>query len=289
MNRLARMLVLGWLAALVAGCGLTVQQKAAVQRFATATSDFATLTSAELVSTRNDLIEMNTLRVELGDTAIQADRTDALFTVDRVKTRVDAVTALKDYAELLQALATNSQAAQLKAAADGLVGSLRKVRGVALSDEKAGAISAAVEKVGGLVVEYMRAKAMREVVEATHEPVLKVVDLIARDFDPQADHWSLGYAVTISALRGAASSAARSAAGSTQGPLIGRAQVLAERNKQRFDTVAAQVSGSVAALREAQMNLRRSVESRGVSIAEIQSYAARVEDFVKIYRILRAS
>lgn len=259
MDRLARALALGWLAVLVAGCGLTVQQKAAVQRFATATSELATVTSAELVSTRNDLIEMNTLRVELGDDTVRPDRTDALFTVDRVKPRIDAVTALESYANLLQMLATGSQAAQLKVAADELVGSLRNLPSVGLSDGQAGAISAAVERVGGFVVEYMRARAMREVVETTHEPVLKVADLVARDFDPRADHWSLGYAVTISGLQGAANLAARSAAGPTQGPLIGRARVLAERNKQRFDTVAMQVTGSVAALREAQLALRLSL------------------------------
>ena len=288
MDRLARMLVLGWLAMLVAGCGLTVQQKAAVQRFATATSSLATVTSAELVSTRNDVIEMNTLRVELADGTMASDRTASFFTVDRVKTRVDAVTALKDYAELLQALATGSQAAQLQTAADELVGSLRKLPGVGFSDEKAGAISAAVQQVGGLVVEYMRAKAVRQVVETTHEPVLKVVDLVGGDFDPRADHWSLGYAVTISALQGAAGLAQRSTAASMQGPLIGRSRVLADSNKERFNTIAKQVGASVAALREAQLALRSAVATRGISVPQIQSYAAQVEDFVKIYRILRA-
>jgi hypothetical protein len=288
MSRVARLVTVGWLALVVAGCGLTLQQKAAVQKFAVATAGFATLTSSEFVSTRGDLIEMNTLRVELGDDAVRADRTDAPFTVERVKVRVDAATALRDYADLLNALATSSQTEQLRNAADGFVASLRKVQGVNLSDEKAGAIGMVVQQVGGLAVEYMRAKAVRDVVTTTHEPVLQVIEQVRKDFDPKADHWSLGYAATIVALRGAADLAAAGPGAVAKAPLIGRARVLAERNKQRFDAVAVEVAASVAALREAQINLRNAVQSRDITVEEIQSYAARVEDLIKVYRILRA-
>jgi hypothetical protein len=285
---LTRLVALAWLAVLVTGCGLSVRQKAAIQRFASSTSDFATVTSTELVATRRDLIDMNTLRAELGDEAVRPDRVDALFTVDRVRARVDAVAALKAYGELLNVLATSSQTAELKNAADGFVVSLRKVPGVGLSDEKAGAISTVVQAVGGLVVEYKRAEAVRDVVLATNQQVMAVVELVRRDFDPKADHWSLGYAVTIEGLRGAAALAARGPDAAGRAALIGRARVTAEQNQRRFETISGEVAASVLALREAQVNLRHVVQSRDITVDEIQSYAARVEDFVKIYRILRA-
>ena len=77
-----------------------------------------------------------------------------------------------------------------------------------MSDDKAGAIGLAIQQVGGLVVEYMRAKAAREVVTASHDTILQLVDLVQRDFDPKADHWSLGYDVVVTALVGAAEFAA---------------------------------------------------------------------------------
>jgi hypothetical protein len=76
------------------GCGLTLQQCAAVERFSAATMEFATLTSSELVRSRTDVLEMNTLRVQLNDDTVKLDRMDAHFTVEQVKVRVDAMHAL---------------------------------------------------------------------------------------------------------------------------------------------------------------------------------------------------
>jgi len=56
----------------VTGCGLTVQQKTAVQQFGSATSDFAALTRSEFIQSRQDVIEMNRLRVLLGDESVKS-------------------------------------------------------------------------------------------------------------------------------------------------------------------------------------------------------------------------
>jgi hypothetical protein len=56
--------------------------------------DFATLTSSELVRSRTDVLEMNTLRVQLNDDTVKLDCMDAHFTVEQVKVRVDAMHAL---------------------------------------------------------------------------------------------------------------------------------------------------------------------------------------------------
>jgi len=283
-----RLLVVACFTVFLVGCGLTRQQRAAVQRFSAATIDFATLTSSELVRSRIDVLEMNTLRVQLNDDTVKPDRLDAHFTVERVKVRVEAMLALKEYAELLYTLVTTSQQAQLQSAADSFVTSLRKVQGVSLSDDKAGAIGLAVQQVGGLVVEYMRAKATREVVTASHDTILQLLDLVRRDFNPQADHWSLGYEVVIQALVGAADFAAVGSNAAIRAPLIGEAKVVAAQNMARFNTVAAQVEGSAAALRKAQINLRDVLQSPDVTIENVNSYVSQIQDFVEIYSILRA-
>ena len=149
-------------------------------------------------------------------------------------------------------------------------------------------ISTVVQQVGGLIIEYMRAKAIQEVVTTTHQPVLAVVEQVRRDFDLKADHWSLGYAVTIEGLKSAADIAARSPGAAAQAAVIGQARVLADQNKKRFDALATEIAASVSSLREAQINLRHAVQSRDITIEEIQTYAARIEELVKVYKILRA-
>lgn len=284
----ARLSVAVCFAVFLAGCGLTLQQRAAVERFSAATIDFTTLTSSELIKSRTDVLQMNTLRVQLNDDTVKPDHMDEHFTVDRVRVRVDAMHALKEYAELLHTLVTTSQQAQLKNAADSFVASLRKVQGVSLSDDKAGAIGMAIQQVGGLVVEYMRAKAAREVVTASHDAILQLVDLVRRDFNPQADHWSLGYDVVVTALVGAAEFAAVGPNAAMRAPLVGEANVVAAQNRARFTTLAVQVDGSAVALREAQINLRDVLQSSDVTFDGINSYVTQLQDFVEIYSILRA-
>jgi len=283
-----RLLIVACFAVLLVGCGLTRQQRAAVQQFSAATIDFATLTSSELIRSRTDVLEMNTFRIQLHDNTIKPDHLVTLFTVERVKVRVQAMQALEEYAHLLHTLVTTSQQDQLQSAADRFVTSLRKVQGVSLSDDKAGAMGLAIQQVGGLVVEYQRAKATREVVTASHDTILQLLDLVQRDFDPQAEHWSLGYALVVQSLLGAADFAAVGPNAAISAPLIGEAKVVAAQNMARFNTVAAQVESSAAALREAQNNLRDVLHSPDVSVASINSYVSQIQDFVEIYSILRA-
>jgi hypothetical protein len=270
--------------ALLAACGLSSRQRAAVETFSTATLEFTGVTSTELVRTRTDVLEMNALRVQLDDDTLDRERMDEHFTVDRVKRRLDALTALQRYATLLQTLVTSSQQAELSQAADSFVGSLRKVEGVDLSDAKAAAVSAAVQRVGGLLVEAMRARAVREVVLEADPAVLQVIALIERDFDRTAEHWSLGYAQVATALDGAAALAARRV---HDAALVGEARVLAQRNRERFAAIAARVQEAAGAVRAAETDLRGVVESRRAETADIERLAAEVDDFVKIYAILR--
>jgi hypothetical protein len=280
------LVLLGLMTWALVGCGLTVNQRAGVERFSAATKDLASVSSTEFVRSRTDVIEMNTLRVELMDNTVTLERLDEHFTVARVTERLRAIQALQDYAELLSTLVSTSQKEELKNAADTFVTSLRKVKGVSLTDAQAGAVGTAVATVGGFFVEHLRARATREVVVSTHESVLQVVGLVERDFDPEADHWSLGYEKVAEALRGAA----------VRAPLlsprpapetVGRAQVLAHQNKQRFRAVGVDVGKSAKTLRAAQVKLREALENPDVGLEDINAYVSQVEELVTAYRVLR--
>jgi hypothetical protein len=262
------------------------QQLAAVQRFSAVTIDFTTLVSLELVRHRDAALEMNKLRIQLNDNTIKPDRMDAHFTLERVTVRVDALYTLQEYAMLLHALVTPSQQAQLKGVSDSFVTSLRNAQGVSLSDDKARAIRRAVQQVKWWVFEYKRARATHEVVTASHDAILQLVDLIQRDFDPKAEHWSLGYALVIQSLVGAANFAAVGPNAAISTPLIGEAKVVAAQNQERFTFVSVRVVDSAAALREAQINLYDMLQGTAVTYEDIDRYVAQIQDFVRVYRNL---
>jgi hypothetical protein len=272
--------------AVLPACGLSTRQQAAVQTFSAATIDFTRVSSTELVKCRTDVLEMNGLRRELEDGALPAGPMDRFFTVERVKTRLDALAALERYATLLHTLVTSSQEAELRRAADAFLTSVRKVDGVTLSDAKAAAITAAVERVGGLLVEYMRARAVREVVTESGGAVLEVVALVRRDFSPDQDHLSLGYELVAEALHSAADLAARRNGGRSAA-LIGAARVVSQRNRDRLAAVSTQVTGGADGIAKAEANLRQAVAVRDADTADIERFAAQVQELTTIYMILR--
>ncbi|MGC4096377.1 MAG: hypothetical protein QM706_04615 [Nitrospira sp.] len=92
--RVVRWTKIGWcpivtflMAVTLSGCGLTIQQKAALDHFASATQDFSTTAQTEFQRSRHDVIKMNRVRFELGDTRVKPTELDQLLTRARVETR----------------------------------------------------------------------------------------------------------------------------------------------------------------------------------------------------------
>ncbi len=149
---------------------------------------------------------------------------------------------------------------------------------------------------GGLIVEHMRAEATRQIVTDTQPHVNRVLQLVKRDFNPKEAHWSLGYDKVLVALDGAANRAeaiSRVAGGAAAAPdpvtvaLVGEARATRRRNAERFTAMAQQVLGATGKLAEAQKNLRYAVQSDTIGFDDVNDYVAQVEDFVRIYSILR--
>jgi hypothetical protein len=124
------------------------------------------------------------------------------------------------------------------------------------------------------------------VVSEAHDPVLAVIALVRRDFDPDEDHLSLGYELVVEALGSAADLAARRD-GTRDVALIGEARVVAQRNRERLAAVATQVTGAVDGVTRAEANLREAVASRDVDTTDIERFAEQVQDLTTVYTILR--
>ena len=263
--RVVRGKIIGWqpimflvAAAVLSGCGLNIQQKAALDQFATATRDLSVAAQAELQKSRHDVVEMNRLRLELGDPTADLANLDSLLTLDRTRERLVALQALEDYGGLLTKLVGTTSQEALLDAGKTFVGNLRQVKGIQLTDQEAEGIGKAVAAVGGLYVEHKRASAVRHVVETAHTPVLAVIDLLKRDFDPASDFWNAGYRQTTLDLKGHAvaisASVAENDLASKQS--IQRAKTIAAENMDRFQRVSKEISALSATLAEAQKNLR---------------------------------
>lgn len=277
------------LVVVLSGCGLTIQQKAAIDQFATATHDLSTTTQTEFQRSRQDVIEMNRLRLELGDKAVEVSKLDSLLTLDRTRDRIVALRALGDYAGLLSKLVGAVPEGELLEASNSFVGNLRQVKGVSLSDQEAEGIGKAVVAVGGLYVEYKRANAVRQVVESAHTSVLSVIDLVKRDFDPNSDFWNAGYRQTALDLRGHAASIAGSVPDNdlASKQSVQRAKTLAVENMSRFEIVSAKIGALASTLMEAQKNLRLVLSPSELNVQNIDHLSVQVQEFKTIYRLLR--
>lgn len=277
-RHISKALCLTLILILTPGCGLTTKQKAATTRFSAATIDLTSLAAAEFVNTRNDVIEMNTLRRQLGDETV--DTLEGNLTLERTKIRVESVNALKQYGELLHTLTTSSQDQELKNAAESFVASLKKVDGVSLDNTEAGAIVQAVQAVGGLWIEHMRKKATLKVVEYAHPQVIKLADLMIQSFDPEGEFWSLEYDSTVVGLRSAAKP-------DPNKPLTLKAQSMADLKEDRFATVSEKIIDAVRNVRSAHDNLRNVLHYDEISTDDIDNLVVKIEEFITIYNILR--
>lgn len=279
---------------LLAGCGLTLNQKVAIKNFCTATVEFSDLTAQEFSRTRSEIVEMNQFRKRLGDDPVLG--VEGSFTVENVRARIDAVIALKKYGQLLNVLATTTQKEELKIAADSFVTSLRKVEGVVLTNDKAAAIGRAVQLVGGLIVEQQRLSAVKTVTEESHQSVIQVIDLVVRSLDPSDLYWSAEYEKTVLALHSAAdirkkwplindpnSNDPNNLASQV---IIQEAHNVADAKKGRFERISSSIIDACDKLRNAERDLINVMKYKDFSLKEIDNYVDTIEEFIKLYKIL---
>lgn len=269
-----------------AGCGLTIRQKTAVQQFGSATSEFATLTRSEFIQSRQDVIEMNRLRVLLGDESVVS--LDGHFSLERVQARLRALDALNEYGELLQTLLTTSSQEDMKSSADNFVSSINQIEGVHIADDQAETLGKVIAFGGTCLVEYKRTKAMKKVVEFAHPYVVKTIELVERDFDPGNDLWNAGYRHIKLDLEGAIADLPPLSTNDLAGVQVVRvAKLTAEQNDVRFNLVSEQVLGAAKMLSRAEENLRMSMLSDEISVSDIYEYREKVKEMKTLFQLLR--
>ena len=285
------------------GCGLTVRQRAAISKFSTTTTALAGQMEDNLVQTRDDVVALYTGMFELGITGVELDDLDKGLNVDQLEKRLKAAAALKRFGLLLETLSKDTQTAELQAASDKFVTSLRQVSNVNLSDKDAEAIGKLMGKVGGLFIEAKRKKAIKSVILESKLPLLKLAELVADDFNPTNALW---LAVLIDADRSIKTTvrdrAPRVAAGklkSSEGDdKWGESEAAAwqERYKMlRIDSsdrstrgvlVSKKMLSAIESFRTAHEDLFVVVQSPEISLGKIDGYYAEIDSLIRLTRIL---
>jgi hypothetical protein len=284
----------------VGGCGLTAQERATIGAFAQATTALGDASGEAFVAMREDTIALTGSVLELGNpvgASVSPDDLDRALDPDDVAARVLATRALADYGDLLAALASGELDLRSQNAALSLKGSLDALheRGtIDLAAEKRSAIGGILSRIAGGIVEAQTASAIREVVPATAPAIDRLCDLLVADFDDGG----AGFASQVLVARSDAITAARVvesqlpslADDPSTAPLRERivsVYGLASSAGARTEATGALVREAVEALRDANSNLKTSVDSGGaLTIDRLESLVIRVREFVALVEVV---
>lgn len=180
--------------ALLGGCGLSSEQAAAVITFSQATREVSAAAADQITSTRADVIELRRRRFAIESTLRTPGETeatpalDAGVEADQAAIRLRALTALGQYAELLQSLATEQPPAAIGAAADKLTRTIATLS-KSVSTERATILGSAASTLASKIVLAQRQEAARQVALSMEKPINSLIDLLKADFDASQFRW----------------------------------------------------------------------------------------------------
>jgi hypothetical protein len=282
-------------AVLVSGCGLTVAQKATIGQFSRATATIGEGTAQELTRMRDGVIQANTStliiigedRAAPGETTprkalITPATVERQFTVENIGRVGHAARALQSYGELLLALVEDSQAKELRGAAEGLVANLKAASDVSLQPKEEDAITSAVYAVGRVIVERKKAKAVKIIVPAAAPHIDKVTGLLAAEFDPNRDG-SLGSAFRAAAerLRGEAANAFRQAKTPADRAVILPAWEYGRAASLRSDEIHKRISDAASGIQKSHRMLVEAVKRDRWDAEDVKTLVTEFDKEIK--------
>lgn len=262
----------------ISGCGLTVNQRDAATRFATASSGFGDFTATEFSSLREATIQMNTKDIAIGGTAKLANL-DGAFAVKDITARITAATALSSYGSLLMALVGDTEETDLRNASDQFVASVKNVPGQKLSDQQLDALGTVVYDIGGFYIEYQKAKAVRKIVKDAKDDIDHICDLLIQDFNPGGLNLAQGVNSTIKRLKADADIALATSGNNVQNRVIAiEAYKFADDQSERAKVIDSQATSILNALKPANTELVKAIDDDHQSSTDIKSLALQLKN-----------
>jgi hypothetical protein len=278
---------------LITGCGLRASQKAYVVDFAAASSAVGKIASDELVSMRDDTITMNTHRIELIGLDPKYPGLDELhgkFKPEDSLVIFKAIDTLKTYGESLLAFAKDTQKDELTKASSNLITSIDSLPSnyVKVSKDQQDAIQQLVITGGGLIVEEMKEKAIKNIVTIYENQVTTLADLLSREFDESTDD-SLAASFLATSSR---SLVVSQEALKTCPDVLCRERAMRNykesvANLDRGKLITKNVAKAIGELKKANTELVKAVQSDKIEIKDIKEFSATVKTLIDAVKLLR--
>jgi hypothetical protein len=278
-------------AALLSACALSPEKKAAVSSFGSASKTLGTLVSKEITAVRDDVIKMNSERIQL-----EGEKKDlpgvAELDKDFGRSNVAKVTklanALASYGATLSSLVDDTETAALNKSATDFVASVAAAPGVSgsLSTEQQGAIGTIIKAVGGFWIESKRKRAVEVVVRESKAAIDSSCDLLIKDFGE--DGWiTMSLSVQSSELNRASKKLLFDAKNYQDRALLLANFKLAEQNDYRFSTVLASIRTAATDLKKSNAELHKAIEEKDWTLSDIQAFAASVASLRSAIELIR--
>lgn len=286
------------LATLSAGCALTASQREAADGFARASAGIGAFGSAELQRMRKTTIEMNTNVLKLGGRP-DPQGVDGVFDPEDVRIRVTAAEALSSYGSLLLSLVNESREEELAKASDAFVSAFNSLAASEPIEDRLDNLDAAqtealgqlVRQIGGLFVEWQKARAVKRIVTETQPAVAEVIDLLIADFSTAPERAGMAWAFKASVSR-LGNSAGRviddaNASERKRNLAITASTAVAEENA-RLDSVVVRAEAVLGQLRAASNELADAMAEE-VSIEQIRQLGGDLKTLADAARVVAGS
>ncbi|HEX5056110.1 MAG TPA: hypothetical protein VFX02_06395 [Gammaproteobacteria bacterium] len=274
---------------MLGGCGLPRNQIAATHAFGNATAILGALGEEEFVGIRQGIIDMNA-----GLLALDSAKTTANLTLEgptsmaATAKRVASAKALKNYGELLLALATAEPQVGLQKAAQAFADSMNSALGDEWAQAQQHAVAEIITGAGSLFLERKKASAVRRIVPAYEKPVDELASLLATDFSLDEEGFLQAYDITARRLKNAAirviNSGTRYSLAERDSAV--RGYRMAETALARAAELQGRFAASIETFRKANRGLAEAIKNREYDLNDIKDYAKQIRALADAYQVL---
>jgi len=270
--------------AILSGCGLTPVQQEAVSRFAKASGAIGEISASSFSQSRDAVVKMNLMSIAVKGKA-SIINLDGSLNPDDILQRISAATSLKSYGELLVALAENTQEAELKEASDNFVDSFKTVSNKKLTDEQLESLGIIVREIGGLLVEYKKAQAIKKIVLETEDDVQLICTLLENEFDKHYPGVAKEFDDTINRLKADTDIALAEEKGIQNRLIAIEAYQFATTNKEKLNDLAKKIRSLVSSLKKANTQLVSAIKNESHSISDIRAMGTQFKELSDAIRV----
>ncbi|MBP9165549.1 MAG: hypothetical protein KBF99_20360 [Leptospiraceae bacterium] len=281
-------------------CSITQSQQRALQNFGETAVSMANVSSNELISMRNSTIQMNLTRIRLENSSKAKEEAsakdapeykdlDGVFDIKVISIRLKAIAAIRSYAKLLLALASDASQKELDRATQNFLFAVENLSSDhrKIDEKKLNSIGEAIRLFGGIFTEYKKKDSIKDIILDSKEQIETLCDLLAKDFDPKGGRLATAYILTGEELQLSADEKLDPNEGKSEKVKIKALSAfhLAEKNIQKKETILPEIAKSILSLKQANTELFESFRSEVYNAKDIVKFANTVKA-VQDYRAI---